>query len=69
MPLLNLVFTLSAEPASILYILTGAVGFAYAGIRRKSTTPPDEPSTPMLFCRRDSRSRLESLRLLQPHDD
>jgi hypothetical protein len=66
--LLNLLFTLSAEPASILYILTGAAGFAYAGIRRKSTNRPDEPSTPMLFCRRDSRARLKSLRLLQPRD-
>ena len=64
MPLLNLLVTLSAEPASIFYILTGAAGFAYAGIRRKSTNPPDESSTPMLFCCRASRARLKSLRLL-----
>jgi hypothetical protein len=64
MPLLNLVFTLSAEPASILYILTGAAGFAYAGIRRRSANPPDKSSTPMLFCRRTSRAKLKSLRLL-----
>jgi hypothetical protein len=59
--------TLASEPASILYILTGAAGFAYAKIR-KSTRPSDAPSTPMLFCRRDSHARLKSLRLLQHRD-
>jgi hypothetical protein len=61
---LSSLLTLAAEPASILYILTGAVGFAYAGLRRKSSRPPAESSTPMLFCRRDSRDKLESLHLL-----
>ena len=68
MPLLSLLPTLVAEPASILYILTGAAGFAYAGLRRKSSRPsqesPAESSTPMLFCRRTSRERLKSLNLL-----
>ncbi len=54
---------LSAEPASILYILTGAAGFAYASIR-KSTRPSETSSTPMLFCRRNSHVRLKSLHLL-----
>jgi hypothetical protein len=64
MPLLNSLYTFAAEPASFLYILTGAAGFAYAGLRRKSAKPPQESLTPMLFCRRDSRDRLKSLRLL-----
>ena len=64
MPLLNSLFTTAGEPASILYILTGAVGFVYAGIRRKSGTKPEEPSTSMLFSRRESRALLKSLRLL-----
>jgi hypothetical protein len=64
MPLLNSLLTLAGEPASILYILTGAAGFAYAGIRRKSGSAPEESSTPMLFSRRESRDRLKALRLL-----
>jgi hypothetical protein len=64
MPLLNSLCTIAGEPASILYILTGAVGFVYAGIRRKSGSTPEDASTSMLFSRRESRALLKSLRLL-----
>jgi hypothetical protein len=53
----------AAEPASILYIVTGAIGFAIAGLRR-SRRAPKPPSTPMLFCSRDSRANLKDLNLL-----
>jgi hypothetical protein len=54
---------IAAEPASILYIVTGAAGLAIAGLR-KSTRAPKPPSTPMLFCSRDSRATLKDLNLL-----
>jgi hypothetical protein len=53
----------AAEPASILYILTGAVGFAYAGLR-KSKSATKSASTVMLICDRDSQARLNDLKLL-----
>jgi hypothetical protein len=62
--LLSSLLTLAAEPASILYIVTGAVGFAYAGLRKAARRPPVKTSTPMLFCRRTSHDRLKSLNLL-----
>ena len=53
----------AAEPASILYIVTGAVGLAIAGLRKsRSTAKPS--STPMLICSRDSRDTLKDLNLL-----
>ena len=54
--------TLAAEPASILYIVTGAVGFIFAGRRRARANSPT--SIAMLFCRRSSRRLLEKLNLL-----
>ena len=53
--------TLAGEPASILYIVTGAVGFIFAGRRARANAPT---SVAMLFCRRSSRSLLEKLNLL-----
>ena len=53
----------ASEPASILYIVTGAVGFAIAGLRKSSRTAKSS-STPMLFCSRDSRATLKDLNLL-----
>jgi hypothetical protein len=53
----------AAEPASILYIVTGAVGFVIAGIRKSRRTAKPS-STPMLFCSRDSRDTLKDLNLL-----
>jgi hypothetical protein len=53
----------AAEPASILYIVTGALGLAIAGLRKsRSTAKPS--SIPMLFCSRDSRDTLKDLNLL-----
>ena len=53
----------AAEPASIIYIVTGAVGLAIAGLRR-SRGAAKPSSTPMLFCSRDSRDTLKDLNLL-----
>ncbi len=53
----------AAEPASILYIVTGAAGFAIAGLR-KSNPAPKSSSTAMLFCSRESRVTLKDLDLL-----
>jgi hypothetical protein len=64
MSLLSSLPTFAAEPASILYIITGAAGFAYAGLRKVARRPPVESSTPMLFCRRSSHEQLKSLDLL-----
>ena len=54
---------IAAEPASIIYIVTGAVGFAIATLR-KSRRDSRTSSTPMLFCSRDSRAALKDLDLL-----
>ena len=54
---------LAAEPASVFYMLTGALGLAFAG-RRKSRGSASTPSTPMLFCKSRSRKMLGSLDLL-----
>jgi hypothetical protein len=56
----------AAEPASIIYIVTGAIGFAYTRIRksRKADAIAKAPSTPMLFCRATSHRLLRTLDLL-----
>jgi hypothetical protein len=54
---------LAAEPASIFYMVTGAIGFAFAGLR-PSSTASGQSSIAMLFSRRKSRAMLKSLRLL-----
>jgi hypothetical protein len=71
MPLLQSVasLALAAEPASVLYIVTGVVGFAYTGLRKASrlsraAKTPETSSTAMLICREASRQRLASLHLL-----
>jgi hypothetical protein len=60
-PLSFIIF--AAEPASILYIVTGAAGFAIAGLR-KSNQFSKPSSTTMLFCSRESRATLKNLNLL-----
>ena len=57
-----LALTIASEPATVLYLVTGSVGFILAGIRR-SKGRPARSSVAMLFCRRTSRSMLQSLRL------
>jgi hypothetical protein len=59
----TLAVTIASEPATVLYLVTGAVGFIFAGIRR-SRGLPARSSVAMLFCKRTSRSLLQSLRLL-----
>ena len=54
---------IAAEPASIIYIVTGAVGFTIAALR-KSRRDSKTSSTPMLFCNPDSRTTLKDLNLL-----
>ncbi len=63
MPTLLSSIVFAAEPASIFYIATGAVGFAIAGLR-KSGRATKPSSTAMLFCSRDSRANLKDLNLL-----
>ena len=53
---------LAAEPASILYIVTGAVGLLFAR-RRTSQRAPDS-SVAMLFCRSHTHDKLSKLNLL-----
>jgi hypothetical protein len=61
--------SLAAEPASILYIATGAVGFVAAGVRKalSGSNDPDVSivdSTAMLFCKPSARDRLKDLNLI-----
>ena len=57
--------SLAAEPASILYMATGVVGFVVAGLRKaRRTSSPAASSTAMLFCRSSSRVTLKELDLL-----
>jgi hypothetical protein len=58
---LESLLSLSSEPASIIYIATGAIGFVFTRLR---VTGAGESSVVMLFCRRSSRAALESLNLL-----
>jgi hypothetical protein len=72
------IFSLAAEPASILYIATGAVLFAFAGLRKSAKSSripgqsPEQSSIQqakpspvlMLICDRASRTRLRALNLL-----
>jgi hypothetical protein len=58
---LQSLLSLASEPASIIYIATGAIGFVFTRLRG---TRPGESSVAMLFCRRSSRAALESLHLL-----
>ena len=53
--------SLAAEPASIVYILTGAVGLLFARLRPSSRTPGS--SVAMLFCRRSTREKLSQISL------
>lgn len=61
--------SLAGEPASILYIATGAVGIIAAGVRKALGRPSDQDvsiadSTAMLFCRPSARDRLKDLDLI-----
>ncbi|CAN5527665.1 hypothetical protein BH10ACI4_BH10ACI4_32250 [soil metagenome] len=59
------ILNLAAEPASILYMVTGVVGLAYTGIfKSRSKAGAGKSSVAMLFCKRKSRALLDSLNLL-----
>jgi hypothetical protein len=53
---------LVAEPATIIYLLTGAAGLLFA--RFRSVKRENVSSTVMLFCRRSTREKLGSISLL-----
>jgi hypothetical protein len=54
---------LAAEPASIFYMVTGAVGFIFA--RRRTASQRDaDSSVAMLFCRKQTHDRLSKLNLV-----
>jgi hypothetical protein len=52
---------LAAEPASIIYIVTGAIGLLFARLRASGQRA--ESSVPMLFCRSSTREKLSHISL------
>jgi hypothetical protein len=52
---------LAAEPASILYIVTGAIGLVFA--RFRASGQRDKSSVTMLFCRKSTHEKLRSVSL------
>jgi hypothetical protein len=52
---------LAAEPASILYIVTGTVGLLFARLR--VSRQQGRPSIFMLFCKKSTRDKLNQLSL------
>ena len=54
---------LTAEPASIIYILSGAVGLLFARRRTQNRRSTDS-SVAMLFCRKDTHETLSKLELI-----
>lgn len=63
MELAHLTTILAAEPASIFYMVTGAVGLLFAGRRTASQREADS-SVAMLFCRKQTHDRLSKLKLV-----
>ena len=59
---LPLLITFAAEPASIVYIVTGAVGLLFARLRLRPARTQD-PSVAMLFCRRVTHEKMARIRL------
>jgi|GEM_PF-3347493 len=64
---LHLIANLAAEPASIVYIVTGAAGLLIARLR--PSRRPSGSSVAMLFCRRTSRDRMARIDLLESEGD
>lgn len=62
MHLLQLTSRLAAEPASIIYIATGAAGLFLARLRPARQA---KSSVVMLFCRRSSRETMAAIDLLE----
>jgi hypothetical protein len=56
--------SIAAEPATVLYLLTGAATFGWAKFSR-SRRARRQASTMMLICQRRSRMAMDSLDLLR----
>jgi hypothetical protein len=54
---------LAAEPASIIYMVSGAVGLLVAR-RRTLNRRATDSSVPMLFCKKQSHETLSKLKLI-----
>ena len=54
---------LAAEPASIIYMVSGALGLLFARRRTLGQRATDS-SVPMLFCRKQSHEILSKLKLI-----
>jgi hypothetical protein len=54
---------IAAEPASIIYMVSGAVGLLFARRRTHSQRSTDS-STAMLFCRKQTHDKLSKLKLV-----
>jgi hypothetical protein len=54
---------IAAEPASILYMVSGAVGLLFARRRTLSQRSADS-SVAMLFCRKQTHDKLNKLKLI-----
>ena len=63
MELANLTTTLAAEPASIIYMVSGAVGLLFAR-RRTLGQRSTNSSVSMLFCRKQTHDKLNNLKLV-----
>jgi hypothetical protein len=63
MELANLTTTLAAEPASIIYMVSGAIGLLFAR-RRTLVQRATNSSVPMLFCRKQAHETLSKLNLV-----
>jgi hypothetical protein len=51
----------AAEPASVIYMVTGAVGLLFARLR--VSRRPKQPSNFMLFCKKSTREALQKISL------
>ncbi len=60
--MIHSILSFSAEPASIIYIITGLFGAAFAR-RRSAKDASKKPSVYMSFCSRESRETMNSLDL------
>lgn len=52
---------MGAEPASILYMVSGGIAFLFARTRYRKST---QTGTAMVFCSRSSRKAMDEIRLL-----
>jgi hypothetical protein len=53
--------TLAAEPATIIYLVTGAAGLLFTRLRVSGSK--SRPSVLMLFCKKSTRQKLQRISL------